>query len=130
MTDASGYEWHSCFLYLDDIFNASRTFDDHLHHLCEVFGHLHKAGLHLKPKKCCDKVSYLKLVSTEGIRPDPFKTEKKVKSFLTPTDTTSLVGLATYRRFVPGFAMIAESLHALRYVRFEWTPDCETAFSS
>ena len=47
----SGLEWRSCFAYLDDILIASRTFDDHLRHLREVFGRLREAGLHLKPKK-------------------------------------------------------------------------------
>ena len=48
----SGLEWHSCSAYLDDILIASRTIDDHLRHLREVFGRLREAGLRLKPKKC------------------------------------------------------------------------------
>lgn len=107
----SGLEWRSCFAYLDDVLIASRTFVDHFRHLHEVFGRLREAGLCLKSKKCLilrDEVPYLgHVISTQGIRPDPSKTEK-VKSFPTPTDTTTLrqfVGLASYyRRFVPGFA--------------------------
>ena len=47
----AGLEWSS-FVYLDDILIASKTFDEHLNHLREVFDGLHKAGLSLKPKKC------------------------------------------------------------------------------
>lgn len=48
----SGLEWQSCFVYLDDILIASRTFHDHLRHIQEVFERSRAAGLHLKPKKC------------------------------------------------------------------------------
>ena len=133
----SGLEWRSCFAYLDDILIASRTFDDHLRHLREVFGRLREAGLRLKPKKCLilrNEVPYLgHVISTQGVRPDPSKTEK-VKLFPTPRDVTTIrqfVGLASYyRRFVPGFAKIAAPLHALtkKDVPFEWTSECETAF--
>ena len=47
----SGLEWRSCFVYLDDILIASRTLDEHLRHIREVFGRLRKASLRLKPKK-------------------------------------------------------------------------------
>ena len=73
------------------------------------------------------------VISIQGIRPDPSKTEK-VKLFPTPSDVTTLrqfVGSASYyRRFVPGFAKIAAPRHALtkKDVPFEWTPECEAAF--
>ena len=132
----SGLEWRCCFAYLDDILIASRTFDDHLRHLREVFGRLREAGLHLKPKKClllCDEVPYLgHVISTQGIRPDPSKTEK-VKLFPTRSDVTTLcqfVGLASYyRRFVPGFDKIAAPLHALTKKDVPLSgPQCEAAF--
>ena len=133
----SGLEWRSCFVYLDDILIASRTLDEHLRHIREVFGRLRKAGLRLKPKKCLllrEEVPYLgHVVSAHGIRPDPAKTEK-MKSFPTPCDVTTVrqfIGLASYyRRFVPGFAKIAAPLHALtkKDVPFNWTVECEVAF--
>ena len=36
----AGLEWNSCFVYLDDILIASRTLDEHLQHIREVFGRL------------------------------------------------------------------------------------------
>ena len=45
----SGLEWDCCFVYIDDILVASKTFEDHLRHLQLVFEHLQKAGLCLKP---------------------------------------------------------------------------------
>ena len=74
----SGLEWNSCFVYLDDILIASRTLEEHLQHMTEVFGRLHDAGLRLKPKKCLlrDQVPYLgHVISAEGIHPDPAKTK-------------------------------------------------------
>ena len=134
----SGLEWNSCFVYLDDILIASRTLEEHLQHMKEVFGRLRDAGLRLKPKKCLllrDQVPYLgHVISAEGIRPDPAKTDK-VKCFPVPHDVTTLrqfIGLASYyRRFVPGFAKVAAPLHALtkKDVSFNWTPQCDEAFS-
>ena len=36
----AGLEWNSCFIYLDDILIASRTLEEHLRHIKEVFGRL------------------------------------------------------------------------------------------
>ena len=110
----AGREYKCCFIYLDVILVASKTFQDHLSHLKEVFTRFRAALLRLKPKKCKllkDKVSFLgHVVSTSGIEPDPEKTEK-IKNFPTPTDVTGVrcfLGLALYYRcFVPNFAVIA-----------------------
>ena len=48
---------------------CSKTLDEHLAHLTEVFRRLRKANLHLKPKKCmflCPKVQYLGHVTVES----------------------------------------------------------------
>ena len=39
-------------MYIDDVLVASKTFDEHLQHICEVFLRLRAAYLWLKPKKC------------------------------------------------------------------------------
>ena len=75
----SGLVWDTCFVYIDDVLVCSRTFEAHLQHLRQVFTRLREANLKLKPKKCLflrDEVSYLgHVVTREGIRPDPSKTE-------------------------------------------------------
>ena len=70
-----------------DILIASRTFEEHLQHTAEVFDHLRKASLRLKPKKCrflCNEVSYLgHIISAQGVSPAPEKVDKVVFSCCT-----------------------------------------------
>ena len=67
----AGLEWHTCFVYVDDILVASHSFVEHLQHLHEVFTRLRDAGLRLKPHKCnllWNEVSFLgHIISTEGV---------------------------------------------------------------
>ena len=136
-TVLSGLEWQNCFVYIDDILIASRTFEEHLQHLAEVISRLRKAGLRLKPKKCrflCEEVCYLGyIISARGVSPDPGKIDK-VKCFPVPRDVTQVrqfLGLASYyRRFVPQFAKIAAPIHGLlkKENASAWTPECEAAF--
>ena len=129
--------WKSCFVYIDDVLICSRSFDDHLKHLEQVLQRLQDAGLRLKAKKCLflrQEVPYLgHVVTKDGIRPDPAKTEK-MRGYPTPTDVSQVrqfLGLASYyRRFVPGFARIASPLHALlkKDAVFQWGTECDMAF--
>jgi hypothetical protein len=48
----SGLTWKTCLVYLDDIIIFSRTFENHLANLREVFERLKEAHLKLSPKKC------------------------------------------------------------------------------
>ena len=50
---------------------------------------------------------------------------------VTVTEVRSFLRLASYyRRFVPGFAKVAEPLHQLtgKRVKFEWSNECQLAF--
>ena len=48
----AGLHWSSCLVYLDDIIVYSRSVEEHLTLLGEVFARLRKAGLKIKPSKC------------------------------------------------------------------------------
>lgn len=47
-----GLHWSKTLVYLDDIIVFSKTFQDHIHDLSEVFGRLRQAGLKLHSQKC------------------------------------------------------------------------------
>ena len=48
----NGLVWSTCFVYIDDVLVCSKTFDEHLKHLNEIFARLCSANLKLKAKKC------------------------------------------------------------------------------
>ena len=48
----AGLHWSSCLVYLDDIIVHSKSVEEHLKLLCEVFTCLRRAGLKIKPSKC------------------------------------------------------------------------------
>ena len=128
-----------CLIYLDDILVYSRTFEDHLCHLRQVFDRLRHANLRLKPSKCnfaCPQVKYLgHVVSPEGIAPDDDKISA-VRDFPRPHNVKtvrSFLGLANYyRRFIKDFAKIASPLNQLlrKDHKFVWTDSCEQAFKA
>ena len=75
----SGLQWQTCLVYIDDIIIFSKTFDEHIANLTEVFEYLQAAGLKLKPKKCSlfqTEVNYLgHVVSADRISTDQEKTK-------------------------------------------------------
>ncbi|XP_072041155.1 uncharacterized protein [Amphiura filiformis] len=83
-----GLNWKFVFCYLDDVIIFSRSFEEHLDHLKQVFDRLREAGLKLQPKKCTfgqTEVKYLgHIVSKDGIATDPAKLQI-VKDYPTPT---------------------------------------------
>jgi hypothetical protein len=115
-----------------------RSFEEHLHHLQEVFDRLRTAGLKLHPDKCalCQKqVMFLGHISEDGVATNPSKT-RQVVSWpvpMTPREVRQFLGLASYyRRFIKDFATIVKSPHRLteKNTQFKWTPDCQTAFET
>jgi hypothetical protein len=57
----SGLTWETCLVYLDDIIIFSRTFENHLANLREVFERLKEAHLKLSPKQ--DKLSKFSMLA-------------------------------------------------------------------
>ena len=77
-----GLTWRQCLVYIDDFLVFSRSFEQHLLHLDEVFGRICESGLKLKPAKCIfarDEVNYLGLkISKDGVR----ATDEKIEAIL------------------------------------------------
>ena len=69
--------------YLDEIIIFSKTEEEHLQHLEEIFNHLRKAGLKLKLQKCSFFKKHFQclshLISDKGIQPLPEKLESMAK---------------------------------------------------
>ena len=132
-----GLTWQLCLVYMDDIIVYSKTFEDHIAHIEQVFKRLDAAHLHLKAKKCSfglSEVAYLgHIVSANGIRPNPKKLQavQEMQPPSTVTGVRCFLGLAGhYRRFVPNFSIIARPLSQLTSSAnaFVWTTECDESF--
>ena len=129
--------WQFVVVYIDNINVGSKTFDEHLHHLDQVFTRLEQAGLKLSPEKCFffkDEIPFLgHVVSRNGIQTDPEKL-RVIKEFPIPKDLTQLRGFIAlasyYRKFVKKFSAIAEPLNRLlkKNVPYIWGQDQNAAF--
>lgn len=74
---------HFIFIYLDDIINFSKTYEEHLLHLRRVFEKCRKFGISLNPRKKAFSLQEGKLlghiISKEGIKIDPSRIEAIIK---------------------------------------------------
>ena len=132
-----GIEGHHAMAYLGDILIFSKTFEEHLKHLEDVFTRLKTANLSLNQKKCHfmkSEIEYLgHIVSPDGIRPNPEKV-RSIQTLDPPTTVKgvrSFLGLAGYyRNFIPQFSAIARPLTKLtrKNERFIWDDDTQQAF--
>ena len=107
-----------CLIYIDDIVIFSHTAEEHIHCLCVVFGWFIEHNLRLKPSKCNffkEEITYLAhWVSKDGVQPSNsnLKTITECALPQTYTEVHAFLGLVGhYRRFIKGFAHIAELLH-------------------
>jgi hypothetical protein len=134
-----GLQWKTCVLYLDDIVVFSRTLEEHVKRLKEVFQRLADAGLKLKPKKCAffrRQVHFLgHVVDSDGIHTDPEKV-KKIQEWATPSsvhDVRVFLGLTSYyRKYVRDYALIASPLYQLtkKDEEFHWEGAQDMAFET
>ena len=120
--------------YLDDIIIYSRSEQEHLEHLEEIFSRLRVAGLKLKLEKCCffkRHIQYLgHLISEEGIQPLPEKLESiaKMPAPRNPKEVKQFLGLVGYyRKFVLDLSRALTHL-TKKDVEFKWIPEWENCF--
>ena len=123
--------------YLDDIIVFSKSEEEHLRHLEEIFKRLRHFDLKMKRQKSSffkRHIQYLgHLVSENGFEPLPEKLEairtmphpkspKEVKQFL------GLIGY--YRKFIPRFSDLSRPLTRLTRhdAKFEWDQQCQKSF--
>ncbi|CAG2239543.1 unnamed protein product [Mytilus edulis] len=134
-----GLHWKYVLAYIDDILIFSKTFEEHLQHLEEVFARLRKANFTLKPQKChfaVKKVNYLgHIISKDGVKVDESKITI-VKNYPRPknqTEVRQFLGLCNYyRRFVKDYAKITVPLNNLlqKDKEYVWTDKCQISFES
>ena len=109
-----------CRCYIDDIVIWSRTLEEHLGHLEEVFKRLREAGLKVHPGKCvfgADSIDFLgHKISANRLEPQQDKLAA-VRDLPSPTNMSGLraaLGLFSYyRKFVQHFSSIAFPLNSL-----------------
>jgi len=136
-TVLAGLKWNSCLVYLDDIIVFGETEAAHHANLAKVLRAIQAANLTVKPSKCAFGAPELKflghIVSREGIKMDP----EKVKAILEQTPPSDVRGVrsflgmaAYYRRFVEGFAAIANPINVLlrKDTAFLWGAKQEESF--
>ena len=124
--------------YLDDIIIFSKSEEEHLQHLEDIFVRLRKFSLKMKREKCSffkKHIQYLgHLVSERGFEPLPekLKSIRDMPAPRTPKEVKQFLGLiGYYRKFVPHFADISRPLTKLtrQDVTFQWTEQCQKAFN-
>jgi hypothetical protein len=133
-----GIAWKFVVVYLDDTIVYSRTFDDHLKHLNEVFRRIKQAGLRLNIEKCnfwMQRLPFLgHIIAPSGIAPDPTKIEavQKIQPPQNITQLRSFLGLAGYyRQFIQNFSAVAKPLNRLlqKDEPYRWTHIQQEAFN-
>ena len=131
-----GLTWKFTILYLDDSIIFSRTIEEHLEHLREVFQRFKDASLKINPTKCDfpAEIPFLgHVVSCEGIQVDPenCSTVNKYPVQKNPTEVKSFLGLCSYYgRYVKDFAKISRPRHQLteKSKGFPWNSKAHEAF--
>ena len=125
--------------YLDDIIIIfSRTLEEHLEHLEEVFKQLKHADLKIKWSKCKffkSKAHYLGyLVSVDGFQPllDKLEAIKKLLAHTNMDELCQFLGITGfYRKCIPFYADITNCLTKLlrKGAEFQWSKQCNSAFN-
>ena len=123
--------------YLDDIIVFSRTAEDHMEHLENVFAALQKADLKIKASKCeffKNPVCCLEfLIGESGIRCDKSKV-KAISKIKTPTSIEEVRHFNSmcsyYQKFISHYSNITKCFNDMmkKEAAFKWTKECDNAF--
>ena len=130
-------------VYLDDILVFSKTPEEHVRHLQQVFDILRANQFVLKQSKCCfnlPEVHYLgHVVGRDGVKVDPNKI-KAVEKWPRPqtvTQVRSFLGFVNYfRRFIEHYADVARPLNELlhgarkKHAKVVWNTACQESFDT
>ena len=123
--------------YLDDIIVFSKSEEEHLQHLEEIFKRLRHFDLKMKRQKSSffkKHIQYLgHLVSEKGFEPLPEKLEaiRTMPQPKSPKEVKQFLGLiGYYRKFIPRFSDLSRPLTRLTRhdVNFEWDQQCQKSF--
>lgn len=111
------YQYKTCFVYMDDIVIFSKSLQDHLTHLSQIFQRLRETNLKIQLDKSeflRKEVSFLgHIITPDGIIPNPLKIEAIQKYPLprTTKEIKSYLGLVGYyRKFIPNFAKLTQPM--------------------
>ena len=123
--------------YIDDLLIASKTENEHYHHLKQLFQILADNKLVINQEKSSffqPSVKFLgHVVSSIGLQVDPDKV-RAISDYPTPTSKRAVkgfVGLINhYRRFLPKIGRILAPLHQLEQENFVWQPIHQEAFQT
>ncbi len=107
-------------VYLDDIIVFSKSYDEHLDHLKQVFVALSDRHFVLNPPKCellVQQIDYLgHTINKDTLKPMTQKIEVilNMKDPHTLSAANKFIGaLSWYRKFIPGFASVAAPIHSI-----------------
>jgi hypothetical protein len=136
----SGLNWVLTLVYINDIIVFSRTFEDHLGHLQEVFQQLWAANMYMKPSKCnfCQhELLFLgHIMHKDSIMANPEKLHA-IQVMTRPANIMEVhvfLGLCNYYCwFMLDFAQLVDTLYCLtsRSVEqhFMWVVACDRVFN-
>lgn len=134
----SGLKGAELYVYLDDIVVYSKTHEEHVIRLRNLFHCLRDNGLTLQPEKCkffMKEVAYLgHVIDEKGVHPDPSKVQalSEMPAPTTQHGVRRFLGFTNYyRRFVQDYAGIAQPLNELlkKDSKFNWGASQQEAFT-